>query len=126
MAQAANIMRGAFAPLSAAAINGTAFSSIAATGSTQTDAAAVTSDNCTVTAADGTKGVRLPAGQQGDSVIICNNSASTLKVYPPTGAAIAVPASGMGSANAAYSHTTFAVVMYVCNSSTQWYPIKSA
>lgn len=125
MPLARNIMRGGHSAIGAQAINGTGFGSVAAAGSTQTDATVVNSDVCIVTAADGTKGVVL-AGQPGDSCEIVNNSASTLKVYPPSGAAIAVPASGMGSANAAYSHTTFAVCRYTCISSTQWIVNKSA
>lgn len=78
-----------------------------------------------VASADGTKGVVL-SGQPGDSVLVFNNSASTLKVYPPTGAAIAVPGTGLGSANAAYSHTTYATCEYFCLTTTQWVVQKSA
>lgn len=99
---------------------------VAAAGSVQGDATLVGMSLCTVTAADGTKGVILPAAEVGDSLTVINNSASTLKVYPPTGAAIAVPGTGMGSANASYAHTTYAVVKYMCLSATQWAPIKSA
>ena len=55
-----------------------------------------------------------------------NNSGSTLKVYPNSGAAIAVPGTGLGSANASYAHTTYAVVEYKKITSTQWLPKKSA
>jgi hypothetical protein len=57
---------------------------------------------------------------------VFNNSGSTLKVYPNSGAAIAVPGTGLGSANASYAHTTYAVVQYKKITSTQWLPIKSA
>lgn len=126
MAQSANIMRGGLSAGTAQAIGGTRFASIAAAGSAQGDGTAVTSDYAIVTAADGTKGVTLPAAQPGDWVVLENNSASTLKVYPPSGAAISVPGTGLGSANAAYSHTTYAVVAYFCVSSTQWFCLKSA
>lgn len=99
---------------------------VAAAGSVQGDATLVGMSLCTVTGADGTKGVILPAAENGDTLTLFNNSGSTLKVYPPSGAAIAVPGTGLGSANAAYSHTTYAVVEYVCFSSTQWMPRKSA
>lgn len=99
---------------------------VAATGSVQGDAATVGMSLCIVTAADGTKGVILPAAEVGDSVQIVNNSASTLKVYSPSGAAIVVPGTGMGTANAAYSHTTYAVCKYTCLSATQWSVMKSA
>ena len=102
--------------------------SLAATGSTQTDAALVGAGFVQVTAADGTKGVILPAANPGESVTIVNNAGSTLKVYPPTGAAIGVPGTSFSAAtaNAAYSHTTFAVVEYKCYSSTLWTVNKSA
>ncbi len=127
MALAANIMRGGISAISAAATNGTSFNSaVAAAGTTQTDATLITQDIAIVTGASGTNGVRLPAAQPGDSVVIFNSSASSLLVYPPTGAAIAVPGTGLGSANASYAHTTRAVVQYICISSTQWMPNKSA
>lgn len=123
----ANIMSGGFSAGSAGAVGCTDFNTaVASAGSTQTNATAIVTDICIVTGADGTKGVRLPAVKPGESSVIFNNSGSTLKVYPPTGAAIAVPGTGLGSANAAYSHTTYATVEYFCVSSTQWIPQKSA
>lgn len=102
--------------------------SVAAAGSTQTDATLIGAGFNRVTGADGTKGVVLPAANPGESCIIVNDSASTLKVYPPSGAAIGVPGTSFGSAvaNTAYSHTTFAVVEYFCYSSTLWAITKSA
>lgn len=126
MALSANVMRGGFAAGQATAIGGTKFASIAAAGSVQGDGTAVATDAAIVTAADGTKGVTLPAAQPGDSVTLFNNSGSTLKVYPPTGAAIAVPGTGVGSANAAFSQLTYKTVTYLCISSTQWFPTVSA
>jgi hypothetical protein len=108
----------------AQSLNGV-YSTVAATGSAQGDAAAVGSSLCVVTAADGTKGVIL-GGDLGDEYTIVNNSASTLKVYPPTSAAIVVPGTGMGSANTAYSHTTYAVCKYQRLTATQYSVIKSA
>lgn len=109
----------------AKAMNG-AGGSLAATGSTQTDAALVVSSLTIVTGADGTKGVRLPAVFPGESCSLFNDSGSTLKVWPPTGAAIAVPGTGLGTGNAAYSHTTYANCKYECQSATQWFVNKSA
>lgn len=126
MALSANVMRGGISGGTAAAIGGTKFAATTATGSVQGDAAAISSDVSTVAGADGTKGVILPAAQPGDSVVLFNNSASTLKVYPPTGAAITVNGTGLGSANAAFSHLTFKVATYTCLSSTQWYVNVSA
>jgi hypothetical protein len=125
MALARELMGVGFSSGQASGIGGQSNSALAATGSVQGDAATVNAGMNIVTGADGTKGVIL-AGQPGDSVVIFNSSASTLKVYPPTSAAIAVPGTGLGSANASYAHTTFAVVSYTCLSNTQWLPNKSA
>lgn len=125
MTMAKEMMGGGFSAGQAQAAGGQALS-LAALGSTQATGATVTASLVIVTAADGTKGVVLPAGQVGDEVTIFNNSASTLKVYPPVGAAIAVPGTGLGTANTAFSHLTFKVAKYVCQSSTQWFPLVTA
>lgn len=124
MATAKDIMGGGLSAGQAAAIGG-GYGTVTATGSAQADAATVAVSNCVVASADGTKGVIL-SGNVGDSIQIFNNSASTLKVYPGTSEAIAVPGTGLGSANAAYSHTTYAVVTYHKVTSTQWLTNKSA
>lgn len=109
----------------AKAMNGTG-GTVAATGSTQTDAALVKASISIVTAADGTKGVRLPAAQPGESCTLFNNAGSTCKVWPPTGAAITVVGTGLGSANAAHSLLTYKTATYVCQSATQWFVTVSA
>lgn len=124
MALSKDLMGAGFSDEQAKALGGQ-YNAITATGSAQTDAATLTASNCVVAGADGTKGVIL-SGNVGDSVEVFNNSGSTLKVYPDTSAAIAVPGTGLGTANAAYSHTTYAVVTYKKITSTQWLPIKSA
>lgn len=126
MAFAKEIACVGISPLAAVSIGGQANTALEATGSLQTDAATINASNVLVTGADGTTGVILPACQPGESCIVFNNSASTLKVYPPTGAAIAVPGTGLGSANASYAHTTYANCKYSCVSSTQWLVNKSA
>lgn len=118
------LMGAGFSAGQAASLGG-GYAAITATGNSQATAATLTAGNCVVSGADGTKAVIL-SGDVGDSVEVFNNSASTLPVYPEVGAAIAVPGTGLGSANAAYSHTTYAVVRYKKVTSTQWLPIKSA
>jgi hypothetical protein len=118
-------MVGPFTAGQADAIGGQ-YSTIAATGSIQGDAALVNSGMVIVTGADGTKGIILPATQLGDDVTIFNNSALTLKVWPNVGAAIAVPGTGVGSANASFAHLTYKSVRYMTFGSTQWVPITSA
>ena len=126
MPLASDIMKGGVSAVSAIAMGGQVNRDVVAAGSTQSDATLLQASNNIVASADGTKGVRLPAVQAGESVLVLNNAGSSLKVYPPLGAAISVPGSGMGSANAAYTQTTYAVVAYMCLSPTQWVPNKSA
>lgn len=125
MALSKDVMGGGFSAGQARALGGN-YAAVTATGSVITDAAALTASNCVVAGADGTKGVQL-VGNIGDSVTVFNNSGSTLKVWPGSSTeAIAVPGTGLGSAAAAYSHTTYAVVTYTKITSTQWLPNKSA
>ena len=91
---------------------------VAATGSVQGDAAAVTSGFTLVSAADGTKGVVLPAAAAGLVCIIKNNAAAALKIYPASGDAI-----NALSANAAYSITNLTSTVLVAYDSTTWYSV---
>lgn len=111
--------------LTVQSLNG-AYATLAATGSTQGDAAAIKASMTVVSAADGTKGVILPAGMVGDECWVFNNAASTLKVYPQTGAAISVAGTGLGSANTAFSQLTYKCTLYKLVTSTQWLAITTA
>lgn len=125
MALSKDVMGGGFSAGQAHSLNGN-YASIAATGSSLSTAAAITASMTIITAADGTKAVRL-VGDIGDSLFMFNNSASTLKVYPgSTSEAIAVPGTGLGTGGAAYDHTTYATCEYIKISSTQWLVQKSA
>ncbi len=91
---------------------------VAAAGSAQGDAAALSEGFNVVSAADGTKGVVLPTAALGKRVEVKNAAGSTLKIYPASGAAInAVAADG------AYSIATVTSVVLVATSTTQWYSI---
>lgn len=118
MALAKDLTGAGVPPLMAKSLGG-GYAAVTATGSAQTDAATLSASNCVVASADGTKGVIL-TGEIGDTVWVFNNSASTLKVYPNTGAAIAVAGTGLGSANAAFSQLTYKTTIYKKISSTQW------
>lgn len=76
---------------------------VAATGSTNTDAAPISATTyiCVVTAADATKGVILPAMVDGQTIKVKNNAAAVLKVYPFSGAAINGLTATTGSLNMA-------------------------
>lgn len=122
MAMAKEVMQGGLSAGTAAAMGGQG-GTVAAAGSAQTDATAIVVSINIATGADGTKGVILPAGQVGDEIWIFNSSASTLKVYPPTSAAIDVTGTGLGTVNAAHSLLTFKCALYKCQSATQWFVI---
>lgn len=89
---------------------------VAATGSAQGDAAAVTTGFTLVTAADGTKGVILPAAAAGKQVEIKNGANAVLKIYPATGDAINALA-----ANAALSIAALTSVILTAYDATTWY-----
>jgi hypothetical protein len=93
---------------------------VAATGSDQAGAAALAAGFTLVSAADGTKGVRLPAASAGLVVIIKNGDAANavLKVYPASGDAInAITADG------AYSMAAKTSMLLVAYDSTTWYTV---
>lgn len=128
MTLAVEIVGVGISPLAANTIPGGVPTTIVAAGSIQTDATDFAAGTVRVTGADGTKGVQIPNMAPGDSCVIVNDSASTLKVWPPAGSAIGVPGTSFGAAvaNASFAHTTFAVIRYTCFSSTLIMINKSA
>lgn len=92
---------------------------LAAAGADNTDAGAVTATARTVvvSAADGTKGIILPASVIGKEIQIKNNAAAVLKIYPPASSAINALTATTGSLDIA-SLTT---VTLVCTGATQWF-----
>jgi uncharacterized membrane protein len=91
---------------------------VAADGSTQANAAALAEGLNVVSAANGTKGVRLPTAVAGMVVIIKNTAAGALKIYPATGGAINAIA-----ADDPYSITNLTSTLLVASSATQWYSV---
>ena len=91
---------------------------VAATGSAQGDAAALVEGLNVVSAADGTKGVKLPTAVAGMVVIVKNTAGAALKIYPATGGTV-----NALSANAAYSITNLTSTLLVASSATQWYSV---
>jgi len=93
---------------------------VAATGSTVTDAAQLSSGFTVVTGADGTKGVKLPATPAaGTIVIIKGTTAGVLKVWPDAAATI----NAIGS-NGAISLASGAIpAIFIAKSTTQWYTL---
>lgn len=82
---------------------------IAAAGTTQGDAAAITATFITATGA-ANAGLKLPANpKQGDTWLVVNNDANTIKVYPPSGGAINAAAD-----DAAVTIATELARLFVC------------
>lgn len=93
---------------------------VAAAGSTQTDAASVTEGFTLVTAADDTKGVKLPAAAAGLICIVKSSvAAKILKIWPASGDKI-----NDGSADASFSLASGkTVAMLVAYDATDWYTL---
>ena len=98
-----------------------ASATVAATGSSNTDAATVAGGFTLVTAADATKGVILSASVAGTVVIIKNVDVANavLKVYPNSGAAI----NALTATTGAYSMAAKTSMILVAYSATQWYTL---
>lgn len=91
---------------------------VAATGTVQGDAAAITTGFTLVSAADGAKGVQLPAAVAGLVAIVKNNVAAVLKVWPNTDDAI----NGLG-ANNSMSLANSVSAMFVSYNGVNWYTL---
>ena len=90
---------------------------VTALSSDQAGAAALTAEFNAISAADGTKGVKLPTAAADKVVDVVNTSASAvLKVYPATGAQI----NALG-ANAAFSIGPGRTAKFIGRSATLWY-----
>lgn len=99
-----------------AATGATTMSAVAATGSVQGDAAALANGFNLVSAADGTKGVILPAAAAGKQVTVKNNTAAVLKVYPASGDGINAIA-----VNGSISMASLTSAVFNAHDSTTWY-----
>lgn len=94
---------------------------LVAAGTTQGDAAAITTDTVVVSGADGTTGVILPSTEAGMICVITNSDVTNaLNVYPPSGAAIS-----SGSTDAAYLLLANTTNVFLRMSTTQWRLIKT-
>ena len=91
---------------------------VAATGSNQGDAASVEDGFTLVSAADGTKGVKLPAAVAGRTVILKNNANAVLKVWPASGDGINAITVDSNYVLAAYTSS-----LLVAYDSTTWYSV---
>jgi hypothetical protein len=89
----------------------------AGTGS-QSGSTGLTKEINVVSTVPGASGVRLPAATAGMMLTIINTTATSLLVFPASGAAINTLA-----ANGFFTHTGGATLQYVAVSATQWYTV---
>lgn len=93
-------------------------STVAATGSVQGDAAALALGFNLVTGADATKGVKLPTAVAGKRVVVKNNAAAILKVWPFSGDGInAIAVDG------SFSMASLTSCTFECYDATTWYTV---
>ncbi len=91
---------------------------VAAAGTDATNGGAVATGFTLVSAANGTKGVVLPAAAAGKVCIIKNNAAGALKIWPATGDGI-----NAGGVDAVFSITNLTSVLLVAYDDTTWYSV---
>lgn len=91
---------------------------VAAAGSTQSNAAALSLGFNYVTGADDVKGVKLPAAVAGSIVIIKVGPGADLKVYPNTGDKI-----NDGTADAAFTVVDDVCFVLIAKDATDWYTL---
>jgi predicted RecA/RadA family phage recombinase len=104
--------------LSGAGVVGVASATVAADGSDQSDAAAVAEGFTLVSAANATKGVKLPAAAAGKMCIIKNGANAVLKIWPNTDDAINALA-----ANGSLDIAAYTSVILVAYNAVTWYTI---
>jgi len=89
---------------------------LAATGSTQANAAQIASQVVFVTGADADKGVKLPAISANKVIFLVNTANAVLKIYPATGEKIQG-----GTANANISLAAYGVAIFGYKAAGDWY-----
>lgn len=98
--------------------SGTPYETVAAAGANQGNAAAMSADFVLVTGADATKGVILPEPVAGRILMLKNNAAAVLKVYPASGGQI----NAVG-ADTAMSLAANVSAVFMASSATQWWTL---
>jgi len=91
---------------------------VAAAGSVQADAAAIATGFTLVSAADATKGVKLPAAAAGLVCIVKNNVNAVLKVWPGSSDAINAIA-----ADNSFSMAALTSCIFVAYDAVTWYTV---
>jgi hypothetical protein len=91
---------------------------IAAAGTAQGNATALTTEINMISTVSSGQGVRLPTAVAGMVIIITNLSANSLLVYPHTGGDI-----NGAAANVAYTQTAGSTLQFMTPNTTDWYTV---
>jgi len=122
MPLAKNMISAGFSAAQAQALNGRSINSaVAAAGTTQGTATALTADLSIVTSGGADAGVQLYSGVIGDSMEVFNNQLVNTKVYPPTSGTI-----NQIAANGAHTLGAQTSAIYKKVTSTAWVAYMSA
>jgi hypothetical protein len=93
-------------------------------GGGQTNAVPLTSViNEVTTVATNGDSVALPASAAGITIVVANNTAHTLDIYPVNGGSDAI---NTGAANAAYTLATDKNATFYCAKAGQWYAVSGS
>lgn len=108
--------------------NGTTAAVTATSSSTQATAVLLKAGINRVTGSDG---ALLPNCNAGSSVIVVNDTGSSIKIWPPVGGAIQIPGTSFGLAvvNTQTTQTLFSTIEYFCvvsGAASLWAIMKSA
>ena len=88
MAYPSRVLAAGNSPLSTISICGDAANTLTATGTSTTDALLLSAVNNRVSTPAASTGVKLGVAEAGAAVVVANDGASTLAVYPQSGATI--------------------------------------
>ena len=94
------------------------YAALSAAGTDAATAGVIATEFVLVSGANGTVGVILPVPVAGQSVIIKNNAAGALKVWPNAGAAI-----NAVTGDAYFSMGNLTSAMFIASSATQWFTV---
>lgn len=121
MAQSRNLAALGLSSVLSLNIGGNSAKGKTATGASQATALPLPADIVTFSTVAASTGTILPAMNAGDSVVISNQGANALSVYPPVGGTI-----NALSANTAFSQTAAKTAIYHCIDALTYLALLSA
>lgn len=105
-------------PNATRAICGSCTTGIIATGTTQTDAAQLSSARNVITTSSGSTGVKLPPCEEGAEILIYNLSGQTIQIYTKETSGVTMNAAVAGSTGVQIGNTKTAICFG--SSATTW------